>query len=195
MVMKLNEKIRKIRKEKGFTMLELQAKIRDVFGENALKYNTLARIEQGKTNPRMNSLLQISTGLGVTLRELKEGIEEETYTRFDLVKKNKRTDRYTHNPKTYSEILTPLKRSFLCVELVIEPHGKTLWEQDPMEEDRKFEKWIYCLKGEVICHIGQDEYPLKKGDCLSFESTIPHYFENRTKKKISCIIVQNPRHI
>lgn len=191
--MRLNEKIRKIRKEKGLTMLELHEKLKKIFGDKALEYNTLARIEQGKTNPRMNSLLQICIGLGITLKEAREGIEEE-YSLVDVVKKNKRIDRYTYNQKAYSEILTSLKRGFLCAELTIEPQGKTILEQDP-PDIVKFEKWIYCLRGKISCHVGEEVHILKRGDCLSFESTLPHYFENKTNKKVSCIVVQNPRHI
>ena len=191
--MKLSEKIREIRKAKDLTILELHKKLMDTFGKKALAYNSLARIEQGKTKPQVNSLLQICVGLGVNLRELKEGMEEESAL-VNVVKRNKRTDRYTYNEKTYAEMLTPMKRCFLCTELVIGPRGKTILEQDPIEE-RKFEKWIYCLKGTFACHIGQEVHILKKGDCLSFESTLPHYFENNTDKNSSCLIVQNPRHI
>ena len=191
--MKLYNKIRAMRKAKNLTILDLHKKLMDAFGKKALAYNSLARIEQGKTKPQVNSLLQICVGLGINIRELKEDIEEESAL-VNVVKKNKRTDRYTYNEKTYAEMLTPMKRGFLCTELVINPGGKTILEQDPIGE-RKFEKWIYCLKGSCACHIGQEVHILKRGDCLSFESTLPHYFENNTDKNSSCIIVQNPRHI
>ena len=189
--MKLHEKMRIIRKEKGLTMLELQEKLKGIFGEKALEYNSLARIEQGNTTPRMNSLIQICVGLGITLHELREGVEEES-TYVDQVKKNERIDRVTYGPHAYSEILTPPKRSFLCAELVLEPQGKTTTEQDPLDMV-KFEKWVYCLKGRLTCYVGQEEHTLRKGDCLSFISTLPHYFENKTTKRVSCLIVQNPR--
>jgi len=191
--MKLNEKIRKIRKEKGLTLLEFHQKLKEIFGEKALEYNSLARIEQGKTKPRISSLTQICIGLGVSLRELKEGLEEG-FELVDIVKKNKRIDKFTYNPQAYMEILSPLKRNFLCGELVLEPGAKTPTEQDPIEE-RKYEKLVYCLKGEITCHITQKIYTLKRGDCLSFESSLPHYFENKTSKKTISLIIQNPRHI
>jgi len=190
---KLHEKIRNTRKEKGLSMLDLRGRLRDIFGAKALKYNTLARIERGETQPRMNSLTQICVGLGITLKELKKGVEEE-YLFVDLIKKKQRSERYTHNIKAYSYILSSLKRRFLCVELVLSPEGRTAVDQDPIEHT-KFEKWVFCLRGEITCHIAQDDHTLRKGDCLSFESTIPHYFENKKDKTASCIIVQNPRHI
>ncbi|MFC1599170.1 cupin domain-containing protein [Candidatus Omnitrophota bacterium] len=191
--MKYHEKIREIRKEMGLSLLEFEGKLKSIFGEKALKYNTLARIERGETKPRMSSLTQICVGFQKTLKELKENVEEES-TLVDLIKRNKRIDRFTYNQKAHSDILTPSKRNFVCAELTILPYGKTVKEQDPIEE-KKFAKWVYCLKGKIICHIGKEAHTLKKGDCLSFESTLPHYFENKTDAKSVCIVVQNPRHI
>ena len=191
--MKLHEKIRQMRAEKSLTMRGLGGRLKEIYGEKALKYNTLARIERGETQPRMNSLMQICVGLRITLKELKEGVEEE-YLFVDFIKKTRRFERFTYNVKVFSYILTSPKRNFLCVELVMNPQGKTAVEQDPIE-DTRFEKWVYCLRGEVTCYVGQDDYTLRRGDCLSFESTLPHYFENKTSKKSSCIIAQNPRHL
>ncbi|MBI5144787.1 MAG: cupin domain-containing protein, partial [Candidatus Omnitrophica bacterium] len=49
--------------------------------------------------------------------------------------------------------------------------------------------------GKVICVVGIEKHLLNKGDCLSFESNIPHYFENNSSRKARCLIVQNPRYI
>ncbi len=92
------------------------------------------------------------------------------------------------------EILTPPQRKFLVEELSFSPQGETNTDEDPIEVG-KFEKWVYCLSGEITCLVGAEKHILKKGDCLSFESNMPHAFQNSSSRKSRCLIVQNPRHV
>jgi len=192
--MKLNEKIRQIRQQKGFSLLDLEQRLKEIFGDKALRYNTLYRIERGIRDARVSSLSQICIGLGISLKELKEGTEEEKSTLVDSIKKRDKVAHYIYSEKAQSQILTKEKQPFLVLRLILEPGGKTKLEQDTIEFG-KFEKWLYGLKGKITCVIGQEKHLLRKDDTLCFESTFPHYFENNTSQKASCIIIQNPKHI
>jgi len=203
--MKMHEKIKKIRKQKGLNLKELHRLMVNDFKEGAITYRTLQRIEAGDTDSKGSSLHQIGTALGITLSELKKDTEEENKT-VDLVKKNKRLGKYIFNEKTYAELLMRQNRNFMVIELVLGPEGKTRLEQDPgvgAEKDnnldatnsKKFEKYIYCLKGKVNCFVDKDKYMLSKGDGLSFESWRPHWFVNPTKSESRCIVFQNPRNL
>lgn len=191
--MKLYQKITKIRKEKKLKITGLHNRLVDLFGGNALSYRTLLRIEKGHTDGRASSLEQICMGLGVTLKELREGTEEE-FTIADYIKKHEREGKYIYNEKAFAEILTGAKRKFLALELVLEPGAKTKIEKDP-ETLEGFEKWIYVLMGRIDCVVRNVRFTLKKGDSISFNSSLPHYFENNTSKITRCIFIQNPRHI
>jgi len=192
--MKLNERIRQIRKEKGLSLTDLEKRLVEIFGNKALRYNSLYRIEKGLREARISSLSQLCIGLGISLKELKEGTEEERFSLVDYIKKSNRLAQYVYSEKAYAQILTKEKQPFLALRLILEPAGKTKPEQDPIELG-KFEKWVYGLKGKVTCVIGQDKYVLNKDESLCFESNISHYFENNTSQKASCIIIQNPKHI
>ena len=192
--MTLHEKIRQIRKEKGLSLTELEKRLVEIFGNKALRYNTLYRIEKGLRDARISSLSQICIGLGVSLRELKEGTEEEKFSLVDFIGKRDKIAQYVYSEKAYAQILSKEKEPFLGMRLMIGPGGKTTLEQDPIELGR-FEKWVYGLKGKVTCVIGQERHTLKKDEVICFESTIPHSFENNTLQKASCIIIQNPKHI
>lgn len=192
--MTLHEKIRKIRKEKGLSLRDLQKRLVEIFGNKALRYNTLYRIEKGLREARVSSLSQICIGLGVSLKELKEGTEEERFSLVDTFKKRDKLAQYVYSEKAYCQILSREKQPFLSLRLLLEPGGKTKLEQDPIELGR-FEKWVYGLKGTIICVVGQDKYVIKKDEALCFESNLPHSFENNTSQKTSCIIIQNPKHI
>lgn len=219
--MKLYEKIKNIRQEKGLSLKELRRLIVNYFRENAITYRTLQRIEAGDTDGKGSSLHQISTALGIPLGDLKKGTEEETRV-IDVIKKNKRLGRYVFSEKAYADLLMRQNRNFMVMELVLKPQGKTKIEEDPqltLEKEKneeikqilkslnleipaiedykilKFEKYIYCLKGSIACYIAEQRYVLRKGDGLSFESNHPHWFENISKKESRCLVVQNPRYL
>lgn len=219
--MKLHEKIKKIRIEKGLSLKELHRLMLNDFKESTVTYRTLLRIEMGDTDSRGSTIHQISTALGVSLSELKKDTEEENKP-VDLVKKNKRLGRYVFNEKAYADLMMRQNRNFMVTELVLKSGGKTKLECDPelsIEEDKateikeilkslnpeapvledykilKFEKYVYCLRGNITCYIGNEKYTLRSGDGLSFESSLPHWFENASKNISRCLIFQNPRYL
>jgi transcriptional regulator with XRE-family HTH domain/quercetin dioxygenase-like cupin family protein len=219
--MKLHEKIKKIRLEKGLSLKELRLKILNDFRENAVTYRTLLRIEAGETDSRGTTLYQISSALGMSLSELKKDTEEENRP-VDLVKKTKRLGRYVFNETAYAELMMRQNHNFMATELVLRPGGSTKIERDPelavdentnaqlkevlkklnpqasvLEDYKifKFEKYVYCLRGTIACYIGKEMFVLKSGDGLTFSSSTSHWFENTSKSTSRCLIFQNPRHL
>lgn len=193
--MKLGEKIKQIRIQKGMSLKDFAERLKTIFGSKALRYNTIYRIEKGlRDAKRISSLSQICIGLEITLKELKEGTEEEKFSLVGHIKRHDKPAKYIYSPHAQLEILTKEKQPFLGARLILLPGGKTNLEQDPIELGR-FEKWIYGLKGKVTCVVGQEKLILGKDEAICFESNIPHYFENNTTQKATCIIIQNPKHI
>ena len=194
--MKIYEKIRHIRKDVlKLSLKDFHKRLVEIFGENALTYYSLCRLEKGyREDIRIKSLYQICTGLGISLKELKEGTEEEGSK---IVTINRAADRssnkYIYNEKAVAEILSSRNLKFLAMELEILPAGATKEEEDPVDVNR-FEKLIIILQGEMLCYIGNEKHLIKKGDTLSFASNIPHHFENPSEKvRTRCIIVQSPK--
>lgn len=194
--MKLHEKIRDIRKNiSKLSLKEFHQRLVDIFGDKALTYYSLCRLEKGYREAiRIKSLYQICTGLGISLKELKEGTEQEESRIVNIIRGSERPDnRYIYNEKAIAEIVSSRNIKFLAMELTLLPEGATKKEEDPIDVNR-FEKLVIVLQGEVVCYIGEEKHSIKKGDTLSFASNIPHYFENPSKKiKARCIIIQNPK--
>jgi quercetin dioxygenase-like cupin family protein len=194
--MKLHEKIRHLRKDGlNLSLKEFHKKLADIFGDKALTYYSLCRIEKGyREAARLKSLYQICTGLGVSLKELKEGTEEEESKIVNIVRKAERADnRYIYNERSTAEILSSKNLRFLVMELTLLPGGVTKEEEDPIDASR-FEKFIIMLQGTIVACVGNEKHQIKKGDALSFASNIPHHFENPSNKvKARCIIAQNPK--
>jgi len=192
-IMNLGEKVKQIREEKGLTLQDMAERLKEIFGKKALGYNAIYRIEKGLRDPRVSSLSQICLALEVSLKDLKEGTEEEKFSPVDQIKRRDGKAKYVYS-NAYAEILSKDRQRILALRLILLPGGKTNLEQDPLELGR-FEKWIYGTKGKVTCVVGENKYILGKDEVIAFESTIPHYFENNTLKKASCVIIQNPKHL
>ncbi len=195
--MKLHEKIRSIRKNIiKLSLKEFHERLVEIFGDRALTYYSLCRVEKGRRDSiRLRSLYQISTGLGVSLKELMEGTDKEGSKIVSIMRRRERANNeYIYNGKAVAEILSSRSLRFLAMELVLRPSGATREEQDPKEEINKFEKLVIMLQGQMHVYAGGENHLIKKGDSLSFASSLPHHFENRSQhSKARCIIVQNPR--
>ncbi len=193
--MKLYEKIRHIRQNVlKISLKDFHKKLAAIFGDNTLTYYTLCRLERGHIEDiRIKSLYQISTALGVSLKELKEGTEDEESKVASIIRRKDRQEKkFIYNEMAYAEVMSPKELEFLAMEMVLLPGGKTKLEQDPIE-NIVYKKLMIVKQGMLKAHIGEEIHTLKKGDSLAFKSSIPHYFENPAKEKARCIIIQNPK--
>jgi transcriptional regulator with XRE-family HTH domain len=197
--MKLHEKIRDIRKNIAkLTLKEFHEKLVGIFGERALTYHSLCRLEKGRRDSiRLRSLYQISTGLGVSLKDLMAGTDKEGSKIVSIIRRKDRSNNeYIYNENAVAEILSPHNIRFLVMELLLRPMGATREERDPPVQDaaNSFEKLIIMLQGQIHVYAGKENHLIKKGDSLSFASSLPHHFENRSHNtKARCMIIQNPR--
>ena len=186
--MRLHERIKQIREELGMSLQEVYAKGELIFGKKkTLSYRTLQRIEKGYI-AKFSSVLRICCALGIPLEKALKDTELEQRL---VIRKTERLDEYTYNDKVQANVVSSPSRSFLALEMSLKPGGKTTMEQTPLE--KKYEKWIYVVSGSLVCQLGSEKFILDKQDSISFESAIPHFFANPSKKRCLCIIVQNPK--
>lgn len=191
--MKLHEKIQSLRKERKLNRIEFHNILKGIFADKAITYRTMERIEKGENDGKGSSLHQIAVGLGITIKELMEGTDEENPP-VECIRKYKHgKGRYIYNPDAYAEILTGFQAKFFATELVLQPKAITPIEKDP--EEGGFQKWVYVVKGTLDCVITDKKFTLRKGDSVLFYSSLVHSFSNNSSRETRCIIVQNPRHI
>lgn len=187
--MKIHEKIKNIREDLGLTIQEVHDRCVSIFGrKEAMSYRTFLRIERGQV-AKFTSILKICYALGVPLSELLKDTELEQRL---VIRKKERIDEYTYSEKVHANVISSPSRSFLALELNLEPNGKTALERSPKKGF--FEKWIYVVEGQLTCHLGDETFVLTTKDTISFDSSVAHYFENRTKKKCICVLIQNPKY-
>lgn len=194
--MKLHEKIRFMRKTVlKLSLKEFHKKLVDFFGDKALTYYSLCRLEKGyRDTIRLRSLYQIAAGLGISLKELEADTEKETSKIVNIIRRKDRADnKYVYNDKAVAEKISSRNMRFLAIELVLQPGGATEEEQDPLDVNM-FEKLVIMLQGEMLVYIGNEKHLIKKGDSLSFSSNLIHHFENPSQRlKARSIVVQNPK--
>ncbi|MFA6078262.1 MAG: cupin domain-containing protein [Candidatus Omnitrophota bacterium] len=194
--MKIYEKIRLLRKTVlNMNLKDFHKKLCEIFGDKALTYHSLCRLEKGhREDVRISSLYQICTGLGISLKELKEGTDaEESKIVTILHTKDRFKNRFVYNEKANAEILNSRNMRFLATAVALEPGGATDNEEDPLDAN-KFEKLVIMLQGKIVACIGNEKHLLKKGDTLSFASNILHHFENPSAtSRARLILVQNPK--
>lgn len=192
--MKLSEKIRYVRKEKKrLSKKKLHDKLVTIFGDQAISYKSLIRLEKGVGDGRLKSIHQIACGLDMDVKELLTGTEKERNKEkaflADIIRLKTRPGRYTYNRKAYMEILSSEKVSFISTELSLLPEGKTTREETPPGT----EIFFVVIKGSVTVHIYKESHILRTGDSICFQGHLPHHFENNGKRKARAIVTQNPK--
>lgn len=192
--MKLGEKIRYIRKTmKKLKLKELHQRLSLIFGNNAISYKSLIRIERGQRDGRFKSIHQIACGLDMDVKELLHGTErevaEEKTILADIMRKKSRSGMFSYNDKAYIEILASDEASFMGIELVLEPGGMTRVEED----SEGTEMILIGTRGKITADIHNEIHTIGIGDSIYFKSHLPHHFENNGKKLAKGIIIQNPK--
>ncbi|MBF0504406.1 MAG: helix-turn-helix transcriptional regulator [Candidatus Omnitrophica bacterium] len=186
--MKVHEKIKLIREDLKLSLHDVYERGVIIFGDKALSYRTLHRIEGGQIS-KFSSILKICCALGVPLENLIKDTQLEGRL---VIRNNERIDEYTYNDKVLSSVISSPNRSFLCLEMSLEPKGKTAWEHSPL--GGKYEKWIYIIKGTLTCFLGEEKFVLDRADSISFDSSTPHCFENAAAKPCLAIVIVNPKY-
>lgn len=196
--MRIGENILKIRREKTLKRSVLVDKMRAIYGDSAVDYRTVERIESGHIDKgRLSTLLQISDALGVDIDKLYEGTQyedretrEEIQEEIFITRPAMRKDIFKYNDKASMEIISPPNSKYISFILKIEPDGKTGLEQDPPDTL----KFIFVTNGEINITVGRITRILYKGDFAEFNSHKVHFFENKSGRPASALLYQNPKH-
>jgi transcriptional regulator with XRE-family HTH domain len=180
--MKIGEKIRTMRKERGLTLLELSEK-------SGVALATLSRIENDRMTGTLESHMAIGGALGVSLPELYAHLSSPK-SNPEVQTASERTEVFVHDKRSVSEMLASkvLEKKMMPVMIKLERGGRT-----HLEENKKgVEKFIYVMGGKVEAVVGEKKYSLAKSDTLYFDSSAPHYFTNVGNSEARLICVVSP---
>ncbi|MEN8688999.1 MAG: XRE family transcriptional regulator [Desulfobacterales bacterium] len=163
----ISDKIKSLRKKRNIT-------IQDLADKTDLTPGYLSKIENSNTPPPIPTLAKIAYALKVHVSYFFENSSEQNGGP-SIIKKNERKELigdYTPFGYKYEAIIRKKEDKVLKPLIVTLPHGL-----DPEKipyNSHNGEELIYMLSGKMIFYYDDDQHQVEEGDCLYFNSEIPH---------------------
>jgi quercetin dioxygenase-like cupin family protein/DNA-binding Xre family transcriptional regulator len=182
-------------------------KLKELSSTSQLSLSYLSKLERDKSAPSMKVLEKICSALQIRIDQLLSASPIKSSTdnsdRSDqnnkqspipasnlrpiLVRKNERKKIRPPRSELYYDLLTPDLQRQLEFTLVHYPpkHESPIYRHVGEES-------VFCLAGSIRLVIDQEEYILEAGDCVSFDSSIPHRVANHSNEEATVIAVNTP---
>ena len=168
-VQEVGKEIRRLRKMRGMTLEQLA-------GDARVSAGLLSQIERGRGNPSFNTLVNVAHALGTPIARLVAGEQRVS----PVVRKSERrrlgiSAAGEAGREMVAELLNLRPDSLLEVIRIEAPPGYSTEETPYSHEGEEFG---LVLEGIHAVTIGGSRYVLEAGDSISYNSEIPHWYEN-----------------
>lgn len=143
----------------------------------------LGQIERGESNPTINTIWKIASGLKVPYTALiDEPMESSICVRKENAKFQSAVDgKY----RLYCYFTNHTDRNFELFSVELDPH--TIYESFPHGE--KAQEYILIDHGELTLTVGETQYILNAGDSIVFDSTQKHAYFNQKDSLLKMTII------
>jgi len=175
----IGKNIRTIRNSKGLTLEKLAH-------QSGISKGYLSKVENSDKAPPVSTLINIAENLGVSISEI-FGEPGEAKS-FSLVKKNERQI-MARNGAIFGYSYETLAHNYPYKKM--EPYILAIppnISENPLFQ-HKGEEMLLVLKGTMNFLHGENEYLLEEGDCVYFDSGMPHRGIPIGEKGVLCLIV------
>ena len=175
----IGKRIKALRAEKRVTLEQLAK-------QTGFTKGYLSKVEKSKKAPPVSTLGNIARAFKTTISAL---LGEETQrTSFCLVRKGEgpliardgTAFEYSYEAMAYkypNKIMEPF-----ILTLPLQPKKKTIYQHAG-------EEILFVIQGTMKFLHGAEEYIVKEGDCIYFDSSIPHFGESIGRTKVKCFMV------
>ena len=179
---RFGEKIRKVRESQSVTLKQLAEKMN-------VSVSLLSQIENNKVSPSIDTLLNLADLLDIDPEYLFRDFRKKRKVR--IVRAEER-NRLSLSDVQY-ELLTPPvapdeEFALETMELTISPGG----EKGSQDYGHPGREMGIILSGEGELQYGTETYTLKKGDSLTFSSSVPHILVNKGKDELKAVWIITP---
>lgn len=171
--------VRHLRIKKGISLNALA-------GIAQLSPGLLSQIERGQGNPSLTTLIKLAHALDVPVGQFFVGETEGAGAHV----------RAGHNPRLQLaeidlvyDLLTPHMSGQLGM---IRAQIAAGWTNQNAPYQHNGEECIYLLTGELHVWLGEEEYHLKVGDSLTYDSSVSHWYHNQTAVHAEIIGAMTP---
>ncbi|MCU1237836.1 MAG: transcriptional regulator, MerR family [Candidatus Solibacter sp.] len=194
----LGQNIREHRRSRGWTLQELASRL-------SISPANLSAIENEKAPLDVERLVAIAEAFGIRPREMfpKSGRRHFHITRHSALESVPTTpfhllDRDTGNVTTHPNTLRPLADPFVGKHLepfYIEVHA--IPEEEIQFISHHREEFLFVIRGSVECLLQTPDGPVREilvpGDCLYFQSNLPHCIRSANRDSAYVIdVVHSP---
>ena len=166
-------RIRKLREAKGLSLEALA-------GDSGYTVKFLKEVEEDKTAPPVAVVLQLGRILNVDMDQLQGNRDKEAAKRRTTSHK-KRVASYAYAPLT----VPGEEKHLRAYRVTIDPQT----EHKGVEYHHEGEEFIYVLHGGLTIQVGQNTSILKKGESISFDSSLSHKLSNPHREKAELLVV------
>lgn len=176
-------RIRDLRRSRRLTLEALSQ-------ASGLSKSFLSDIERGRCDVTLTSLQRIAQALGVQLADFFP-VEEPDGTAPKIVRAQQRREfRIAETERTVYASLTGMlpDKQLEALHVTLLPDGR----QRATPYSHAGEEFGFILEGVLTLIYGDQEFELGPGDSIHFRSTVPHAWENRTKRPVRAIWVVTP---
>lgn len=150
--------------------------------DSGLTRSYLSKIERGVSTPSIESALNIAKALGVTVDRLFGQQTEE-----DIITIVRGNGSIAGDLTTHLSLVGGLRKDRVMRAFVVRP-GKTQ-KRGRIMSHHEGEEILFVLTGSIEMQIGARRERLSPGDCVQFDSTIPHKLTALTDKPASALVV------
>jgi len=156
--------------------------LEDLARDSGLTRSYLSKVERGISTPSIESALGIAKALGVSVDRLfGQHAEEDPVT---IVRGNGKS---AGDPNSHLSLVAGLKDDRAMRAFVVRP-GKTQ-RRGRIMSHHEGEELLFILTGQIEMQIGKRKETLNPGDCVQFDSTIPHRLTAMTEEPASALVV------
>lgn len=165
-------KIKRVRVDKNVPLERIA-------NETGFSVAYLKEVETGKAIPPVGAILQIARALEIDSASLLKEPDSKLQKRIQA--HTKRTENYAYTTLTPGAENKHLKAFRVVIEAQQEHHGV-----DYFHEGEEFD---YVLSGRVQVTVGEHVNTLGPGDCLHFNSGIPHKLRSISDERAELLVV------
>jgi transcriptional regulator with XRE-family HTH domain len=150
--------------------------LRDLAERSGVSAPMLSQVERGETSPTLAVAERMAGGLELSLSQLLRLDEADGVS---LVRASERRTGGARGHR-YQVLTPPLPGQRAEVSLhTLRPGAATGGPDDPPMHEPGSRETAVVAEGRLILVYGGDEHELRQGDSVTFDSDLPHHFENR----------------
>jgi len=155
----------------------MRLSLRDLAERSGVSAPMLSQVERGETSPTLSVAARIAGGLDLSLSQLLRLDEGGAVT---VIRAGRRAAGGARSRGHSYEVLTPSlpgQRAEVSLH-VLKPGAHTAGEDDPPMHEPGARETAVVLEGALTLHCDGQAHELSEGDSITFDSDLPHRFEN-----------------